>query len=354
VNRLIDWFCLFGAALLSLGCAATPPPQVALIRSDNAEPEAVRRLDRLSAETRDEILALDPEHVTEEQVRTLLSQAPAPRILTIHGGPLPIKTRMNSFGRFLIAMGYPEASIRNPHTGSLTYGYYASSDKIAGTIAWYYEHDGLRPMVIGHSMGGIQTVRVLYKLAGEANHKIPVWNPVTGTAENRFEITDPLTGRPHSVVGLHVSYASAALSGGLARLAPNEWDMNGRLRKIPDSAEEFTGFHKGMDLLGGDYLGYGSANDYRPRGNAEVRNVRLPAGSAHGWIPDAKPLLNSPEITDWINNYQPGESTTNDLKFGSKNGRALWAAEVWHGIKKHWVLELQQLLRAKPASDHGN
>jgi hypothetical protein len=329
---------------------------VALTREGNAEPEAVRRLDRLSVETRGEILALDPEHVTDEQVRHLLSQAPAPRILSIHGGPFPIKTRMNSFGHFLIGMGYPEVSIRNPRTGSLTYGYYDSSDKIAGTIAWYYERDGLRPMMIGHSMGGIQAVRVLYKLEGEGNHKIPVWNPVTSTAENRFEITDPLTGRPQPVVGLHVSYASAALSGGLARLAPNEWDMNGRLRKIPDSAEEFTGFHKGMDLLGGDYLGYGSANDYRPTGSAEVRNVQLPAGSAHGWIPDANPLLKRHEITDWINNYQPGDSATNgsSLNFGSKNGRVLWAAEVWHGIKKHWVLELQQVLQAKPEKDHGS
>jgi hypothetical protein len=129
--------------------------------------------------------------------------------------------------------------------------------------------------------------------------------------------------------------------------------MNGRLRKIPDSAEEFTGFHKGMDLLGGDYLGYGSANDYRPTGNAEVRNVRLPTASAHGWLPDAKPLLKSQEIKDWINNYQPGDSATNDLKFGSKNGRVLFAAEEWHCIKKHWVLELQQLLQAKAEKSHG-
>jgi len=318
----------------------------------NAEPEVMSQLDNLPAETRKAILALDPEHVTDEQVRHLLSQAPAPRILTIHGGPLPIKTRMNSFAHFLIGMGYPEASIRNPRTGSFTYGYYYSSDKIVGTIAWYYEHDGLRPMVIGHSMGGIQTVRVLYKLAGETKHEIPVWNPLTGRAEKRFEIIDPLTGATRPVVGLQVSYASAALSGGVARILPNEWDMNARLRKIPDSAEEFTGFSKGMDLLGGDFLGYGSANDYHSTSNAVVRNVRLPTGSAHGWIPDAKPLLKSREIKEWINNYQPGDSATNSLKFGTKNGRVLWAAEEWHSIKKHWVLEVQQLLQAKAEKGH--
>jgi hypothetical protein len=129
--------------------------------------------------------------------------------------------------------------------------------------------------------------------------------------------------------------------------------MNTRLRKIPDSAEEFTGFQKGMDLFGGDFLGYGSANDYRSTSNAVVRNVRLPSASAHGWIPDAKPLLKSQEMKDWINSYQPGDSATNSLKFGAKDGRVLWAAEVWHSIKKHWVLELQQLLQAKPAPGHG-
>ena len=48
-------------------------------------------------------------------------------------------------------------------------------------------------------------------------------------------------------------------AGGLTRILPSVWDMNTRLHDIPDSVEEFIGFCKEKDLLGGDYLGYGSA-----------------------------------------------------------------------------------------------
>src|SRR5262249_31239544 len=161
---------------------------------------------------------------------------------SIHGGVLPIKAGMNSFARFLIGMGYPQASIQNPGNGSYTYGYYDRSDEIAGIVAWYYERDGMRPMIVGHSQGSNQTVRVLHKLAGTSVKRLAVWNPVTGKEEQRYEITDPLTGRPRPVVGSQVSYATAAVAGGLARVLPNQWDMNAKLRIIPDSVEEFTGF----------------------------------------------------------------------------------------------------------------
>jgi hypothetical protein len=29
----------------------------------------------------------------------------------------------------------------------------------------------------------------------------------------------------------------------------------------------------------------------------------------------------------------------------------LWAADVWHSIKKHWCLEAQRLIRAQRTSD---
>ncbi|MBF8279178.1 MAG: hypothetical protein HW385_610, partial [candidate division NC10 bacterium] len=40
----------------------------------------------LDPATEEEILALDPEQITEKGVREILLRAPAPRILTIHGG----------------------------------------------------------------------------------------------------------------------------------------------------------------------------------------------------------------------------------------------------------------------------
>ena len=63
------------------------------------------------------------------------------------------------------------------------------------------------------------------------------------------------------------------------------------MRTIPDSVEEFTGFCKGKDLTGGDFLGYGSANHFKASGTAVVRNVWLPAAYQHGTIPDTRHLL---------------------------------------------------------------
>jgi hypothetical protein len=40
----------------------------------------------LDPATEEEILALDPEHITEKGVWEILSRAPAQSILTIHGG----------------------------------------------------------------------------------------------------------------------------------------------------------------------------------------------------------------------------------------------------------------------------
>jgi len=77
----------------------------------------------LSTDVRQRILSLNPEQVTEREIRDLLSTNPAPRIINIHGGILPIKSGMNSFAQFLMGMGYPESSLRNPGNGSYTYGY---------------------------------------------------------------------------------------------------------------------------------------------------------------------------------------------------------------------------------------
>jgi hypothetical protein len=328
------------------------------MRSDRSEPAVMCRATGLSAEAKEKILALDPEQVTERDIRELLSPAPAPRIINIHGGLLPIKSSMISFSRFLIGMGYPEASLRNPGNGSYTYGYYDRSDRIAGSIAWHYEREGMRPMIIGHSLGGIQTIRVLHKLAGDSTKRLPVWNPLTQSEENRYDIVDPLTGMTRPVVGLQLSYATAAVAGGLARALPNQWDMNTQLRKIPDSVEEFTGFQKGLDFLGGDFLGYGPANDYHSTGVAMVRNVRLPPACPHSTIPYSSSLLKKPETVAWIENYRPvaqtGDTSGPSPEFGLNSARVLWAAEVWHGIKKHWVLELQRLIRASASQDHGD
>jgi hypothetical protein len=256
---------------------------------------------------------------------------------------------MKSFSQFLIGMGYPEAKIRNPRNGSYSYSCYESSEKIAGSIAWFYEREGMRPMMVGHSQGGIQAVKVLHELAGHFSEQIPVWNPLTDESEKRYSIIDPLTGSERPVVGIQLSYATAVGAGGITRFLPNLWSMLSKLRRIPDSVEEFTGFYMGLDMFGGDLLGFGPSNEYEPNGTAKVRNVRLPTGYNHITVPVTKHLAGSQEIRDWINSYQPTEEPELTVTFASSSTNILWAADVWHSIKKHWCLEAQHLIRAKRA-----
>jgi hypothetical protein len=336
-------FCLAGITLLVTACQTfeqeTPKHDAEAAaacscRNFNPSPQILKR-----------IMAIDPEHVSAQEIREVLAETPAPRIINIHGGLLPIQSSMTSFSEFLVGMGYPRASIRNPRDGSYVFGYYVRSERICGLLAWYYEHEGLRPILVGHSQGGIQVIKVLHELAGESKGRVPVWDPLTWQPEERYDFIDPLTGKSRPVTSLSIPYATAVVAGGLGRALPNQWEMNGKLRTIPDSVEEFTGFQKGMDMLGGDYFGYGAANDYQSSGKAQVRNVRLPTSYSHSTIPSTRHLLKSQQIKDWINDYEPGQGDA-EAEFDSSSTHILWAADVWHSIKKHWVLELQRLLTA--------
>ena len=342
-------FALWGIIVLFLllGCASGGHRPLDQAYEMPVTPGAVLRMTTIAPEIEKKIRALDPESVSNDDVNEILAHAPAPRIFNIHGGIYPVHLAMESFSKFLIFMGYPEEKIQSPVNGTYSYSCYESSEKLAGLIAWYYEREGLRPMMIGHSQGGIQTVKVLHQLAGTFNGEIPVWNPVADRAEDRHAIIDPLTGKGRAVTDLHLSYASAVGSGGITRFLPNQWEMMNRLRSIPDSVVEFTGFYMGMDVFGGDLLGFGPANRYSPNGKALVRNVRLPASYSHVIIPVTRHLAKSPDTRDWINRYVPSEDPelTEDLSSSTTN--ILWAADVWHSIKKHWVMELQNLIEAR-------
>src|SRR5436305_4160679 len=136
----------------------------------------------------------------------------------------------------------------------------------------------------------MQAVKILDELAAHPPAKLAVWNPLTWQREARYEITDPQTGRSRPVVGLQLPYVTSMGAGGAARALPNQWDMTFRLRTIPDSVEEFTGFYKGMDVLGGDFLGYGGMNLFKASGVAKVRNIELPAFWKHSSVTDTRHL----------------------------------------------------------------
>src|SRR4029077_3163610 len=137
----------------------------------------------------------------------VLARVPAPRIILLQGSFGPVT--MEPFAQFLIAMGYPADKIRNPRDGRQSESSFMDSQRLAGMVAWYYETEGMRPVLIGHSQGGMLAIRVLYDLAGAFSDSIHVWNPITDRAEPRTTIVDPATGEVRPVVGLRMRYAAA-------------------------------------------------------------------------------------------------------------------------------------------------
>jgi|KBSMisStandDraft_5_1062788.scaffolds.fasta_scaffold23530_3 hypothetical protein len=344
-------------ALALASCATTSYPPAAIDSRNEllAAHLAATNGIEITAESRraieDRILALDPDRIGDADVRNSLAAGPTPRIVLVHGGIAGVYLMMESFGKFLVGMGYPEARIRDPRDGEWSQNPYRSSERLAGQLAWYYERDGMRPMLIGHSQGGMQTVKVLHELAGDFGDHVPVWNPVTNQSENRQTILDPLTRAERPVVGVKLSYASVVGAGGLEFWAATSWSLAGRLRAIPDSVEEFTGYSIAADPIAlTPPSGATSYDLYRQTGNAKVHNVNLPIAYSHVTVPNTDYLADEPRKRDWINAYTGGKNVDAATIPGGDDSHVLWAADVWHNIKKHWCLEAQRLIRAQRAN----
>ncbi len=335
------------ATLLAAACAGvvTLPSDAPRILAS----EAPRAWD---AAVEERILALDPERISERDVRTTLAAGPTPRMILLHGAIYPAFLMMTSFAKFLEGMGYPSDRLLDPADRSYSQSPYGSSERLAGEIAWYYEHDGVHPMLIGQSLGGMQAVKVLYELQGTFNDRLAVWNPYTDRAEARYSIVDPLSGRERPVIGVSVSLTSAVGAGGTAFMIPNQWNMLDRLRTIPDTTDEFVGFAIPGDLVALTLPGPQGASAYRRNGVATVRNVTLPVGYDHVTVSVTHALALDARTRAWINDYVP--DPTGELRDPVEiNGpNILWAAEMWFSVKKHWCLEAQQLIRARRATHH--
>lgn len=300
----------------------------------------------LPHELAEEVFALDPDALSERDVTEVLSRCPAPRIVMLDGS-VPLVT-MESFAKFLIRMGYPEESICDPRNASYSYSSYKDSRELAGMIAWYYEAEGMMPMVIGHSQGGMRAIEILHEMAGSFHEKVAVWNPISERFEERHTIIDPLTGKERTVVGLKLSFASAIATGKGMRLLLMQWDMLSRLRRIPDSVEEFTGFHLNYDLISGTLFGVGPGDQYYPMGSARVRNVTLPSGSSHLGILRTEELAGNPETRAWIQRYVPSGEPSEWM--GNPEGshpNIRLAADLWYAIKKHWCMALKEWILAR-------
>ena len=290
-----------------------------------------------------QILALSPERITARDVSDILARGPAPRIVLLQGSVALVT--MRPFAEFLIAMGFPADRLRRAQDGALTWPSSGSSEELAGTLAWHFEADGMMPLLIGHSQGGMLAIRTLHELAGAFHDSVPVWNPIADKAESRVTIIDPLTGELRAVVGLTVPYAAALATGKLPRLVLGQWSMLAKLRSIPDTVEEFTGFALEWDLIAGQFPG---AEPYRAVGSARVRNVNLPESYSHMALPRAQHLAAHPRTRRWIDDYVPGTATAtlpDPEEIDATN--LLHAADIWYSVKKHWCLAVQRLILAR-------
>lgn len=297
------------------------------------------------------LLALDPERISEADVREVLARAPAPRIIALQGS-VPIVT-MRPFAEFLIGMGYPEERLRNPRDGRLTYSSYKDSRQLAGMLAWHFERDGMVPMLIGHSQGGMLAVKVLQDLAEPGGAPIPVWNPERGEPEGRFTVVDAVSGVERPVNGLTVPYAAALATGSVMRVVLGQWGMIPRLRSVPDSVEEFTGFFIPWDPIAGTGPDAAQTNPYRALGRARVRNVMLPAEYSHIGLPNARHLAEQPATREWISRYDPRVQPPAPPALPDADlANLVHAADIWFSVKKHWCLEAQRVIRARQALRH--
>ncbi|HEX6137642.1 MAG TPA: hypothetical protein VF059_08280 [Casimicrobiaceae bacterium] len=274
-------------------------------------------------------------------VRDLLSRAPAPRIVLLQGSVAFVT--MEPFARFLIGMGYPADRLRNPRDGALSHGSFADSATLAGELAFDYERSGMQPMLIGHSQGGMLAIRALYELAGTFHGALHVVDPATGEPLARTSIVDPRTGESRPVVGLRVAYAAALATGWLPRLLLGQWTMLRRLRSIPDTVDEFTGFILPHDPIAGNLLG---DTAYASLGRAHVRNVMLPPVYHHVSLPRAARLAEDPAIRSWIDAWWPGSKAPAPA---GDTANLVHATDIWYSVKRAWCVQAQRLL-ARPAS----
>jgi hypothetical protein len=309
-----------------------PPPALGAALEQTRQPEPT-----IAAR----VLALSPEHISESDVRDVLAHVDAPRIVLLEGSVAFVS--MQPFAEFLIAMGYPEERLRDPRDGSLSRTSFDDSERLAGELAWYYEREGMMPMLIGHSQGGMLVIRTLHELAGEFHQAVPVFHPVAGHALERTTIRDPLTGATRTVVGLKVGYAAALATGKLARVLLGQWSMLPRLRLIPDTVEDFTGFSIPGDIIAGNLLG---DEPYKTTGAANVRNVTLPSTYSHIRLPLTQHLAEQAATRAWIAAYQPDAPELPPSEPGIDASNLLHAADVWFSVKKHWCIEAQRAIRA--------
>jgi hypothetical protein len=271
----------------------------------------------LAADLRLGLLGLEPERVSAQQVRDLLSQAPAPRVLLFKGS---VGADMESFGAFLQGMGYPPPQLRNPATGRYSYSFgwdgcrCAGCDELAAGMGHLVRSEGVAPMLIGHSGGGVTVSRILQRLAADgAAPRLP--------------------------------FAATLGTGALLRWAPGFAGCAAdvpQLGRVPASVAAFTGYR----IAGDPFTSWFGFGEYRAADGgsppARVRNVLLPSQVSHVDAFEVDGYAEQPQLHAWIDAYQPGSDVPLPEVPGLDLRNLRHAADLWHSLKKHWALHARQ------------
>jgi hypothetical protein len=114
-----------------------------------------------------------------------------------------------------------------------------------------------------------------------------------------------------------------------------QWAMLRRVREIPDTAQDFTGFAIEGDLIADGVLG---REPYVALGHARVRNVTLPASTGHIDAVALAPLAADPAARAWIDDYRPVDGAAVPAAL-AELPNALEGAELWYGIRRAWCEE---------------
>lgn len=349
--KVWDGVRLIAAAMLLLsGCATTTHQSVT---SQYAIESPIPFIETFSIDPSisAQLHKINPEYISQKDIDETLAHYPAPRIFGIGGGVYTAHILMEDLAEFLIGMGYPKQAIFHPTDGKFAMSAYLDPEKIAGECIYYYEREGVRPILIGHSLGGVQAMKTAHFLVGNFGRKpVQIFNPIRSQFEKRTYYVDPYTGDQKELAASPIiAHLVAIGSGGISRAFPSQWSMGRRVKQVPDSVSRMTGIHVEGDWLGNDFLKGKESNTYHAFVLAEVENFYLPTGYNHVTLIRTKHLLQHEEVKEWIDRTRSERdrlttSSTQPVPLGpGPVDNILLAAKIWNILKYEWYVSALQI-----------
>ena len=131
-------------------------------------------------------------------------------------------------------------------------------------------------------------------------------------------------------------------TGKLPRIFLGQWDMISKLRRIPDTVDDFSGFSIPWDPIAGTL---GDPEPYAAIGSARVRNITLPGGYSHIRLPETSHLAANEITRAWIDAWSPDNAPPLRAGDGVDTTNIVHAADIWYSVKKHWCQSAQHVLQ---------